>query len=98
MDGRSGIQRWVCHIACTDVVLGDFKGEMKMYRNEMIAKDACAQEMLCGQLDRNPTVKENIDTKIAMLRKEIERLEESKKTLGPLMAMKIRDIREAMNY
>lgn len=48
------------------------------------------------QSDR--TVAENIDAKIAMLKKEIERLEESKKTLAPLMDMRIRDIREAMSY
>ena len=44
------------------------------------------------------TVAENIDAKIAMLKKEIERLEASKETLAPLMGMRIRDIREAMNY
>lgn len=44
------------------------------------------------------TVSENIDAKIEMLKKEIQRLEESKKTLAPLMDMRIRDIREAMNY
>lgn len=49
-----------------------------------------------AQSDR--TVSENIDAKIAMLKKEIERLEESKKTLAPLMDMRIRDIREAMSY
>ena len=46
----------------------------------------------------NPTVGENIDSKIAMLRKEIERLEVSKVELAPLMNMRIRDIRDAMNY
>lgn len=50
------------------------------------------------RVDTNPTIEENIDTKINMLKKEIERLEESKKTLAPLLAMKIRDIRDAMNY
>jgi len=69
-----------------------------MYGNEQLMKAQCCENTAIGVLDRNPTVEENIDTKIAMLRKEIERLEESKKTLGPLMAMKIRDIREAMNY
>lgn len=44
------------------------------------------------------TVEENIDIKISALRKEIERLEESKKTLGPLLQMVIRDVREAMSY
>lgn len=52
----------------------------------------------CGVVDRNPTVRENIDSKIAMLTKEIERLEESKVTLGPLLDMRIRDIRDAMSY
>ena len=69
-----------------------------MYGNEMQLKEQCAQGMIGGQLDRNPTVEENIDAKISMLRKEIERLEESKKSLAPLMSMKIRDIREAMSY
>lgn len=44
------------------------------------------------------TVSENIDAKIAMLKAEIDRLEKSKETLAPLMHMRIRDIREAMNY
>jgi len=52
----------------------------------------------CEVVDRNPTVGENIDFKIAMLKKEIKRLEESKVTLGPLMDMRIRDIREVMSY
>lgn len=66
-----------------------------MYENyPQEAKQAGA---ICGaQNDR--TVAENIDAKIAMLKKEIERLEESKKTLAPLMDMRIRDIREAMSY
>lgn len=44
------------------------------------------------------TVGENIDQKIAMHKAEIERLEKSKETLGPLLKMKISDIRQAMNY
>lgn len=52
----------------------------------------------CEVVDRNPTVRENIDSKIAMLKKEIERLEASKVTLGPLLDMRIRDIRDAMSY
>lgn len=50
------------------------------------------------RVDTNPTIEENIDSKINMFKKEIKRLEESKKTLSPLLAMKIRDIRDAMNY
>lgn len=55
-----------------------------------------AAGLMC--VDRNPTVGENIDSKIAMLRKEIERLEARKVELAPLMNMRIRDIRDAMNY
>lgn len=65
------------------------------YSNEMVAKE---QTCINGVLDLNPTVKENIDSKIAMLKKEIERLEQSKIELAPLMNMRIRDIRDAMNY
>ena len=57
-----------------------------------------AMQCTAERVDINPTIEENIDTKINMLKKEIERLEESKKTLAPLLAMKIRDIRDAMNY
>lgn len=67
-----------------------------MYGNECAKPSTLAGGVEC--VDRNPTVGENIDTKIAMLRKEIERLEESKVTLGPLMDMRIRDIRDAMSY
>ena len=42
--------------------------------------------------------KENIDKKIAHLKKEIDRLEKSKVSLGPLLGMNISDIRDAMNY
>lgn len=63
------------------------------YSNQMIQKECAIQ-----QLDRNPTVGENIDTKIAVLKQEIERLEASKIELAPLMNMRIRDIRDAMSY
>jgi uncharacterized small protein (DUF1192 family) len=51
-----------------------------------------------SEVRMNYTVVENINNKIAQLNAEIARLEESKKTLAPLLDMKIRDIREAMNY
>ncbi len=50
------------------------------------------------RVEHNPTVGENIDSKISMLRAEIHRLEQSKETLATLLNMKIRDIREATNY
>ncbi len=68
-----------------------------MYENYPTTSPQQALGAIAGsQPDR--TVSENIDAKIAMLKKEIARLEESKKTLAPLMDMKIRDIREAMTY
>ena len=54
----------------------------------------------CAQIDDrgSKTVEENIDLKIAQLKNEIARLEDSKSTLAPLLGMRIRDIREAMSY
>lgn len=49
-------------------------------------------------VDFNPTVGENIDTRIAQLRKQIESLEQSKNDLAPLLNMRIRDIRSAMDF
>ena len=50
------------------------------------------------RIDENPTVEENIDRKIAYLQGEIDRLQKSKADLGPLLNMRIRDIRQAMDY
>ena len=67
------------------------------YSNKLMAAEQCRTQL--GYADeRNPTVGENIDSKIAMLKKEIERLEASKVELAPLMNMRIKDIRDAMNY
>lgn len=49
-------------------------------------------------VDENPTVEENIDRKISYLQGEIDRLVKSKADLGPLLKMRIRDIRQAMEY
>ena len=53
-----------------------------------------------GQLgfSYDPTVEENIDKRITAMKAEIKRLEESKESLRPLLAMRISDIRSAMNY
>ena len=67
-----------------------------MYPNEV---GQCEVKTIDGNLQRaNLTVVENIDLKITQLKAEIARLEASKTTLAPLLNMKIRDIREAMNY
>lgn len=46
----------------------------------------------------NKTVGENLDMKISRLQAEIERLKSAKESLGPLLNMKIGDIRSAMDY
>ena len=54
--------------------------------------------LVAREVDYDPTVEENIDNRIAHLKAELARLEESKKNLGPLLPMKISSIRDAMNY
>ena len=49
-------------------------------------------------IDQNPTVEENIDRKIKYHQSEIDRLTKSKEALGPLLSMRIGDIRQAMDY
>ena len=49
-------------------------------------------------VDRNPTVEENLDERIRYLESELQRLKDSKESLAPLLKMKIRDIRQAMDY
>jgi prefoldin subunit 5 len=49
-------------------------------------------------IDHNPTVEENIDEKIRYYESEIARLKQSKEDLSPLLKMRIRDIRQAMEY
>ena len=49
-------------------------------------------------IDHNPTVGDNIDEKIRYYESEIARLKQSKEDLAPLLKMRIRDIRQAMDY
>lgn len=56
------------------------------------------QTALGSLIDQNPTVEENIDRKIAYHQTEIDRLTKSKEALGPLLSMRIGDIRQAMDY
>ena len=50
------------------------------------------------RIDHNPTVEENIDEKIRYYESEVARLKQSKEDLAPLLKMRIRDIRQAMDY
>ena len=66
-----------------------------MYQ-EQIAKQA---NLVGAQgIDHNPTVGENIDERIRYYESEIVRLKQSKEDLAPLLKMRIRDIRQAMDY
>jgi len=65
----------------------------RSYPMESQAKLAYANE-----IDRNPTVEENIDAKIRYHESEIARLNSSKETMAPLLKMRIRDIQQAMSY
>jgi len=50
------------------------------------------------RVETNPTVEENLDERIRYLESELKRLKESKESLAPLLKMRIRDIRQAMDY
>ena len=50
------------------------------------------------RIDHNPTVEENIDDRIRYYEAELVRLKQSKEDLAPLLKMRIRDIRQAMEY
>jgi len=63
---------------------------------ETNAKMAITGAMGMNAIDTNPTVEENIDRRIAHLRAELERMEQSKVELAPLLKMRIRDVRNAM--
>ncbi len=69
-----------------------------MYEESIAKQSAMIGGGLIGRIDENPTVEENIDRKIRYLQAEIDRLQKSKVDLGPLLMMRIRDIRQAMDY
>lgn len=66
----------------------------------MYAENAvCERATLAGNAKMdNPTVEENINRKIAYHQQEIVRLEAAKKTMQPLLHMKLGDMREVMSY
>ena len=71
------------------------------YAGNTIEKQYAAEAQI-GMRDKgiehNPTVEENIDNRIHALKMELARLEQSKIDLQPLLKMRIRDIRSAMDY
>jgi len=73
-------------------------GVTTMYEQAIAKQAAMVGSPLVNSLDQNPTVEENIDRKIDYLQGEIDRLQKSKQDLAPLLKMRIRDIRQAMDY
>ena len=72
-----------------------------MYEQGLVGSSEYANKTQCmNQLDDrgSKTVGENIDWKIEQLKREIQRLEDSKESLAPLLEMRIRDVRDAMSY
>lgn len=71
-----------------------------MYEGNKVMAAQCepGQFGIANRIDRNPTVGENLDSRIAMMEAELERLKASRETLAPLLNMHIRDIRDAMNF
>jgi hypothetical protein len=54
--------------------------------------------LIAKQIDHNPTVGENLDRRIAHLEHELAEAKASREALAPLLNIKIRDIRRAMDY
>jgi len=69
------------------------------YLNSIIApQEEPMKANYAKTIEHNPTVEENIDHRINSLKNELARLEQSKIDLQPLLKMRIRDIRSAMDY
>jgi len=61
-------------------------------------QESAAKQNIARGIEHNPTVEENIDNRIHICEMEIARLKQSKVDLSPLLKMRIRDIRSAMDY
>ena len=68
-----------------------------MNENYVAKSNMVGAQRIAG-IDHNPTVGDNIDEKIRFYESEIARLKQSKEDLAPLLKMRIRDIRQAMDY
>jgi hypothetical protein len=70
------------------------------YNHQAYGLTVGGAEMACGQAvsREDRTVGENLDFKIARLEEELARLKASRESLGPLLPLKVRDIRNAMDY
>ena len=66
--------------------------------NQIIGAEQAKQAAIAREVDYDPTVGENLDRRIAHLEHELAQAKASRESLGPLLNMKIRDLRRAMDY
>lgn len=66
--------------------------------NQLVRGYEQEKQVAARRIGMNPTVEENLDRRIRMLEAELERMKQSKADLGPLLKMRIRDIRQAMDF
>ena len=67
-----------------------------MYERNHI--EGAKQAMVAREVEFDPTVGENLDRRITHLEHELAQAKASRESLGPLLNMKIRDLRRAMDY
>ena len=65
-----------------------------MYANSIMD----AGQKIAREVGYNPTVGENLDRRIAHLEHELAQAKASRESLGPLLNMKIHDLRRAMDF
>ena len=65
-----------------------------MYANAIMG----AEQKIAREIDYNPTVGENLDRRIAHLEHELAQAKASRESLGPLLNMRIHDLRRAMDF
>jgi hypothetical protein len=70
----------------------------EQYQTQLAMQGKLGYGDLIRGIDHNPTVEENIEQKIRYHESELIRLKQSKEDLAPLLKMRIRDIRQAMEY
>jgi len=71
-----------------------------MYSNAIIGANSIrgTEQKIAREVDYNPTVGENIDRRIAHLEHELAQAKASRESLGPLLGMRIHDLRRAMDF
>ena len=66
--------------------------------SEQYGTVAGGRGLIAHEVDYNPTVRENLEKRIAHLEHDLAEAKASREALAPLLDIKIRDIRRAMDY